>query len=326
MRPLLLHTTLRQVGRSYFSWATVPAAVAFIVLAAVAIFADHQNRVLSDQALRSEVTSQLNLIRAKLEGNINANLQLVRGLVAVIATEPSMNQLRFSQLAERLFQDRGQLRNITAAPGFVISLLYPMEGNEKALGLDYRQDPQQREAALRARDSHELVLAGPVNLRQGGQGFVGRFPVFLDRDKPESFWGIVSAVIDMERLYRDSGLLDPNLTIEVALIGKDAMGRRGRQFYGDSRTVSDNPVQANVLLPTGSWQIVAIPKGGWGVTPSNAWLLRAMMLSACALVVVPILVAGRLMGERQKYYRDLPHKRAEAAAVVTTPRTRTRCL
>ena len=84
-----------------------------------------------------------------------------------------------------------------------------MAGNERAIGLDYRNNEAQREAAFRARDTGELVLAGPVDLVQGGQGFIGRFPVFIDDgDGGKTFWGIVSAVIDVERLYSDSGLLD----------------------------------------------------------------------------------------------------------------------
>ncbi|KQZ95356.1 histidine kinase [Mesorhizobium sp. Root157] len=280
--------------------------MATVVLALAALFADHQNRVLSEQSLRTEVASHVNLIRAKLEGNINADIQLVRGLVATIVTEPHMQQDRFAQLAENVFREQSQLRNIAGAPGLVISLMYPLDGNEKAVGLDYRKDEKQREAALRARDSHEMVLAGPVDLRQGGQGFVGRFPVFLNRGRSdEIFWGVVSAVIDMHKLYRNSGLLDDNLPIEIALTGKDALGGRGTRFYGDARIVEDNPVTAQILLPTGSWQLAAVPVGGWDTARANTWLLRAIMLAGGLLVVGPIMVASGLFRERQEHYREL---------------------
>ena len=314
-------------ARALVSWASIPAAIAIVVLLLAGIFADHQNRIVSNQALRADVTSEVNLIRAKLEGNINSNIQLVRGLVATIATEPGMKQPRFAELAENLFREETQLRNIAGAPGLVISLMYPMAGNEKALGLDYRTDEKQREAALRARDSRELVLAGPVDLRQGGQGFVGRFPVFVDRDRPsEAFWGIVAAVIDVQELYRDSGLLDDSLSIEIALTGKDALGGSGARFYGDARIIDDNPVTADVALPSGSWQIAAIPKGGWNVTPANAWLLRSIMLIGGALVVVPILVAGRLIKERQKHYRDLRRSERRLRRLSQRLELGTRCV
>jgi len=294
-----------QVRRIVLAWTNIPAAIAVVVIIIGGVFADHQNRLVHQQASRADVLADVNLIRAKLEGNINGNIQLVRGLVAAITTEPEMDQARFAALAENLFREQSQLRNIAAAPDLVVSLMYPMKGNERAIGLDYRTAGPQRAAALRARDSGEFVLAGPVDLRQGGQGFIGRFPVFTPAEGGgEKFWGVVSAVVDVERLYRDSGLTDPALPIEVALIGHDALGKTGAPFHGDPEVTESDPVTASVRLPAGSWQIAAIPKGGWNATPPNAWLLRGLIFAAGALVIVPILIAGRLIEERQKHYRD----------------------
>jgi sensor domain CHASE-containing protein len=298
--------TIGRPLRPLLALANLPAAIALLVLLTAGVYADYQNRVVAEQALRADVTKEVNLIRAKLEGNINGNLQLVRGLIATIVSEPDMGQTRFAQLAESLFREKTQLRNIVGAPGLVISLMYPLEGNEKALGLDYRKETAQREAALRARDTGQLVLAGPLELKQGGQGLVGRFPVFLDPSRPkETFWGIVAAVIDIQKLYADSGLLDQSLPIELALTGKDALGKHGPQFYGAAQVTQDDPVTADVTLPSGSWQISATPKGGWKVTPPGAWLLRLIMVLGGGLVIVPITIAGRLIEERHRHYEDL---------------------
>ena len=184
--------------------------------------------------------------------------------------------------------------------------MYPVAGNEKAIGLDYRKNPAQRAAALRARDERALVLAGPVDLQQGGQGFIGRFPVFVkSAGDSERFWGIVSAVVDVQRLYQASGLLDDDLAIDVALTGKDGSGEAGPRFFGGDNVAANNPVKASVQLPSGSWEIAAIPRDGWKTTPDNAWFLRAIMTMAGALVVIPILVAGRLIRERQRNYAEL---------------------
>lgn len=289
-----------------FSPARIPAAIAVLVIAVCAVFADFQNKVVSDQAARADVLAKVNVIRAKLEGNINGNLQLARGLVAAVTTEPYMGEQRFSELASRLFSEESQLRNIAGAPDLIISLMYPMAGNEAAIGLDYRKSDQQRAAALRARDERKPILAGPVDLQQGGRAFVGRFPVFVkSAGNTDRFWGIVSAVVDVQRLYQASGLLDKDLGIDLALIGKDALGAKGAQFFGDEQVVKSNPVTADVLVPSGSWRIAAIPKGGWPTTPANAWLLRAIMVVAAALILLPFLTASRLIGERQRNYWEL---------------------
>lgn len=294
------------MSRAIFSSANLPAAIAFVVLLVCAVVADQQNRRVSDQLTRADVLAKVNIIRAKLEGNINGNLQLVQGLVSAIDTEPYMGQQRFASLARNLFEQKSQLRNIAGAPDLVISLMYPMEGNEKAIGLDYRKNEAQRMAALRARDQRVLVFAGPVDLAQGGRGFIGRIPVFVPTaGGGDRFWGIVSAVVDVDRLYAASGLTDPDLSIDVALTGKDALGGGGERFFGRDQVIAGNPVSADVQLPSGSWQISAIPKGGWPAAPKNEWTLRSLMLLAGALVVLPIMVAGRLFGERQKNYAEL---------------------
>lgn len=301
--------------------ARIPAAIAVVVMAVCAIFADHQNKIVSDQASRAEVLAKVNVIRAKLEGNINGNLQLVRGLVAAVTTEPYMGQQRFAELASRLFSEESQLRNIAGAPDLVISLMYPMAGNEKAIGLDYRKNDQQRAAALRARDERKLILAGPVDLAQGGRAFIGRFPVFVkSAGNTDRFWGIVSAVVDVQRLYKASGLLDKDLGIDIALIGNDALGTNGIQFFGDERVVKSNPVTADVLVPSGSWRIAAVPTSGWPDTPGNAWQLRAIMAAAAALILIPFLAAGRLIGERQRNYWELHRlsRRLELALEAST--------
>jgi diguanylate cyclase (GGDEF)-like protein len=278
---------------------------------AVAWFAAALSQAAYDQRTRSDVLKEMSLVRAKLEGNISGNVQLVRGLVAVIATEPDMSQQRFAQLAARLFGEHSQLRNIAAAPDLVVKLMYPLEGNEKAIGLDYRNNTAQREATLRAQQTGQMVLAGPVDLVQGGRGFIGRFPVFIGEAKRQQFWGIVSAVVDMDRLYADSGLTDPNLSIDIAITGNDGRGRLGEQFYGNASVAADNPVTASVVLPNGEWIMSAVPKAGWTRINPNSLLIWGGFMVLAVLMAAPIYFSGRLMEERQRNLAVLKSREAE---------------
>ncbi len=298
-----------------FGWLkpiVLPALLALAVLIAGGVFLDRQSAILNEERMRASVLAEVALIRAKLEGNINSNIQLVRGLVSTISTEPAMNQERFSALVSNLFEEQSQLRSIAAAPDLVITMTYPLVGNERAIGLDYRANDAQRDAVLRARDSGKLVLAGPVDLVQGGRGFVGRFPVYTDTPTGQVFWGVISAVVDAGRLYADSGLLDRSSTINISISGKDGTGGAGRIFFGDDLS-DQNPVTADVVLPAGSWQISAVPNGGWGAAQTNAWFLRIATIIAGALILVPIVITGRLMGERQQHFRELKAREADLA-------------
>lgn len=292
----------------------LPTVLAILVVLAAGIYGESQNRVLHHAALRADVSDRLGLIRAKLEGNINGNIQLVRGVVSAVAQSPDMQPYQFHRLADHVMRSNSHLINIAAAPNLIIAMVHPTEGNEKVIGLDYRATPKQREAALRARDTKELVLAGPVDLIQGGRGFIGRFPVFIpDHDGTEYFWGLISAVINADDLYADSGLLDPALPIEIAIVGADATGANGRQFFGDPSVLESEPVKLDIVLPFGSWEISAIPQGGWDKVPPNTGLLRLLWMFAGLLVIGPTYWTGRLLRERRAHIRESQASQAELA-------------
>src|SRR5690606_9367490 len=141
-----------------FRKTNIPAFLALLVIVTAGVLADRQQQRAFEQSQRTEVLGHVSVLRAKLEGNINSNIQLVRGLVATLATEPEMNQQRFARLAANLLRRKSQIRHIAAAPNLVVSLIFPLEGNEGALGLNYQRSHDQRGAALRARDTGEMIL------------------------------------------------------------------------------------------------------------------------------------------------------------------------
>ena len=90
----------------------LPAVIAAFVVLVAGILADNQNQVVAEARLRARVAEELNPIRAKLEANVNGNIQLVRGLIGTLVTEPGMDQKRFATLSRSIFTERSQLRSI----------------------------------------------------------------------------------------------------------------------------------------------------------------------------------------------------------------------
>ena len=292
--------------------AFAPAAVAAVVAIVLGFVADGQQQQLALARARADAITELNLIQDRLEGDIRGEVQLVRGLVADIASQPDLNQASFDALCGRVLRSDYLLRNIAVAPGLVVAYECPLKGNEKAIGLDYTKNAEQREAALRARDNDDVVLAGPVDLVQGGRGVVARLPVFIEGpDEGRRFWGLVSAVIDLDALFRAARLYEPDLPIEVAISGRDGQGRDARSFFGDARVFADNPVRRFVNVPSGVWTIAATPKGGWNVALAGRWWVRLIILIAGVLVVAPAWLAGRLVEERRVHFNRLAERESE---------------
>lgn len=294
----------------------LPAVIAAFVVLAAGIFADNQNQVVAEARLRARVADEINPIRSKLETNVNGNIQLVRGLIGTLVTEPDMDQKRLSALSRSIFTERSQLRSIAVAPDLIVSMVYPLEGNEKVLGLDYRKNEAQRTPVMQAKNSGQMVLVGPIDLVQGGHGLIGRFPVSIDAGNgSKRFWGIVSAIIDVDRLYQDSGLLSSELDIDIAISRNDGGVAKGTVFYGDPKIFENSPVEMAVLLPGGSWKIAAVPKGGWPATAGNAWFIRGLIVLGGLMILLPMVLTGRLMSERQSNIRALRQSKAQLQEV-----------
>jgi len=303
---------LRRAWRTLVAISNIPTLIALVVIGVSILYAEHQNQKIYEQAQRTMVLDKVGVVRALLEGGINSNLQLVHGLVSVIGTEPDMDQERFAALAGYLLAQNNQLRSVAAAPDLVVQMVYPEDDNREALGLDYTTNAEQRDAALRARDTHDIILAGPMHLVQGGRGFVGRFPVFhTNAAGQETFWGIVSAVIDADRLYAETGISALDDGIAIAISGRDGNESDSRVFYGDAGIVAQNPVRADVALPWGGWSIAAVPAGGWEQTPPNTAALRVGMGLAAALILVPVILLGRLNEERRRRMIDQRRREIE---------------
>ena len=276
----------------------IPALLAVCVILVVAFYAEHQNRLVYQNTVRAEILTKVSVVRARLEGTINANIQLVRGFVATLTTEPDMGEARFQELAAAIMGNHSQLRNLAIAPDLVITRIHPRAGNEAALGMDYRDMPAQLPDVILARDTHNLVMAGPVDLVQGGRGLIGRFPVYLpDGTGGEIFWGVASAVIDVDQLFASTSAMQADLGLDLA-IARHASGSQ-QHFYGDEAIHEQDPVVVEVILPTGHWEIEAVPAGGWQTTPPNAWRTRMWIALAAALILVPTILTGRLLEERK---------------------------
>ena len=293
----------------------LPALLALAVVCAAGYFAERQNDTIHHQSERARIQQQAGLIKSRLEGQLNGDYQRLRGLAAMLATEPDMPQARFSQIAEQVLMGQTAIRHIGGAPGLVVSLMHPLEGNESAIGLDYTKNAAQRAAAHRVRDSGQMVLAGPVNLVQGGTGFIYRLPIFTGPEDQQQFWGILSAVVETGKLYAETGVTGGDTGLEIALAGKDGTGAGGQQFFGSADVLAGDPVVMEINLPNGSWQLTARPEGGWQSRPGNLWQLRLVLLAAGTLIVFPTFLAGRLSAARQTVIGQLRRREAELEAV-----------
>jgi signal transduction histidine kinase/sensor domain CHASE-containing protein len=217
---------------------------------------------------RELITHELDKLRGRLIQDLYSGINLAQGLVSLVAAEGGISQERFDAIARELMNRGPYIRNIALAPDNIVRFVYPLKGNEKVLGLDYDENQAQRGAVLRAMTERRTIVAGPVELVQGGLGVISRTPVFMarpeDAEGQARYWGVASTVISLDTLMSGAGFEDATRDLQVAVRGRDGSGAEGDVFWGDAGVFSSVPVTTEVLLPSGSWRIGALPAEGWG--------------------------------------------------------------
>lgn len=211
-----------------------------------------------------KVLSELSAIQVHLEGVVSSTFNLTQGMVHYISHQHDISFDLFNSMTRRALQENRHIRNIALAPNNIVRWVYPLEGNEKAIGLNYLENPQQRESVLNAQMQRRTVLAGPVNLVQGGIGFINRSPILIGEgpDSLKKYWGLASIVAYVNTILEDGGVTSSKY-LRISLKGKDGKGSKGEIIWGDSMVLANNPVILDVRVPGGKWQLAAIPKNGW---------------------------------------------------------------
>ncbi len=103
--------------------------------------------------------------------------------------------VNFEKTAIAMVDDPAIL-NLLLAPNGIVTDVYPREGNEAVIGLNFFSKGAGNLEALQAQKSRQMVLGGPFPLVQGGEALVGRLPIYLDAENGEKrFWGLVSVTL-----------------------------------------------------------------------------------------------------------------------------------
>ncbi|MBS0354402.1 MAG: EAL domain-containing protein [Proteobacteria bacterium] len=241
---------------------------------------------------RARATAELARISAMLEGQVRSTFGTAEGISHMLSIDGDISDAHFYGMARMAIASASHIRSIALVPDDVIQRIYPRANNEKALGTNLRTIPEQYAAIQRARNSRHALLAGPLNLIQGGVGLIYRQPIFTHplRAAPR-YWGTMSIVTDLENLIRASGISN-DASLRLLLRGKDGLGSDGEVIWGDTAVLSEHPVSLTVMVPGGTWQLSAIPRTGW---PSHAPAESPLFLISIANTALVLFFIAQLM-------------------------------
>ena len=279
---------------SFTTILTVILLIGIPLIGGVRLLEQQENKRYQSE-VRSQILHQLSAKRAFIEGVLNTELHLAQNLAAAFSLQNKIEKQYFLDTTRYFIENSRYVRNIGLAKGVILTYIYPLQGNEAVLGLDYSKNKLQWGAVKRAIDSRKPIIAGPLKLVQGGIGIINRIPIYMTPPGKQvnsgNYIGILSTVINIDLLLSDTKLNDikiSNQKLNIALRGKDGLGAEGEVFYGQASVFDSNPVTLEVRLPQGQWQLGAAPENGWELSSdriTNYRIVAAILFFSMVLIL-----------------------------------------
>lgn len=257
-----------------------------------------------------DTVSFVSELRARTDRELNSVLYLGSGIVGYLAVRhEQLDPSEVDRLLGTIFGYGRHLRNLGVAVGYRLSYIYPLVGNEPAIGRDYREMPGQWPSVKAAVATRKMVVTGPVKLVQGGEGLILRYPVFVG----DTYWGMLSTVVDIPSFQKAAFEGRQDDRFEFAVRIEEIGGVGGGMLWGRPELFVDpEAVTLEAEIPNGKWVYAAraVKPGARSLTWSIRGLggMLAVVFGVCMFVVLSQRQAlARLAGFDS--LTDLPNRR-----------------
>lgn len=304
-----INLTRNVFSKSNGTWiASIVAAVCF--LAGIAVTA-HVGQLVRNELVsqhKRQAVASLSEARARLEGEINRTVAHGLGIRAYVSqfVEQPFDMEDYREIAVELIEENPSIRSIGLAPNNILRAVFPLEPNQAALGLNYRMNTAQWPAIQQAMVTREVVIAGPLELVQGGRALLIRIPIFpasfLGQPlKERSYWGVATLVLDEEGMMKTAGITDVINGIRIGLVNRSAVASNN-MIFGSQSLLEKDHVSLPLHLPGGlNWELVGIPEAGWSSTGNQVWItqlvgsLISLVFGAMAFLLISEVYKVRSM-------------------------------
>lgn len=184
----------------FFNRPRTTGLIAFVLVSAMSMYIVYQRHKLNRDNYSREMNNLLEVAYSNLDQALKnaSNTALTLALTINDDGKPK----NFEAVGRQLVESNRGVDAVQLVPGGRIRYVYPLKGNEAALGYDILSDSVHRPDLLKTIQLGRMYFSGPFELRQGGQGIVGRLPVYLDN----RFWGFSAVVIRLETMLNDTGM------------------------------------------------------------------------------------------------------------------------
>lgn len=227
----------------------VIGCLVFILLLTLTQYLSYQRYLLLSDAAQQELTNKANQVKEGLQTVVQHSYSVTQTLAFIVEKYGPPDD--FDNVADLLLKANQYIDAIQLTKGGVITNIYPLEGNESVIGFDILLDSARKSGAVATIEKKSFFVSGPINLKQGGEGFVSRMPIF----KNNEFWGFAAAIIRISTLL-DAATIDTsaNGLFSYQLAKINATTGQEEIFLSSSKFSKSKNVFP-VAIPNGEWKL-----------------------------------------------------------------------
>lgn len=171
----------------------------------------------------------------------------------------------FQDLAKSMQDDHGVVKCIELAKNGVITAVYPVKGNEHALGVNLLKADNRRYEAEIAKINNDYTIAGPFPLVQGGIGALLLDPIYVtENDGRTKFWGYVVIVLDWNKYLKEVNIEHlESLGYSFDLWHENPYTGAHNSIASTKNAVTKEALQVKFEMPNDTWYMDVEMRDGW---------------------------------------------------------------
>jgi PAS domain S-box-containing protein len=230
--------------------AVIGWSVFFILITAVSILSYHRY-LLFQEARNGVLTNEALNTRDKFKSALDHSTSAIRTL-GFIMNRYSV-KTDFDTVAKKLLDTYQYVDALELVEGGIITQVYPYNENAAAVGYDILKDSLVNKEAQRAIGSKTIFYAGPILLKQGYVGIVGRLPLFSEG----RFWGFSAAIVKLSTLIEAAELESKRNKDYLFQLSKVDPNTGKEQFFLKDKGPWVESDWVSVDVAEGDWKIYA---------------------------------------------------------------------
>lgn len=225
------------------------AVISLLLITLILYIANQRYQMVKDDQ-RLEMNRVLNVVRYNVDQSLKNSYTAALTLGLTISGDGTPRN--FEVVSAQLINSNPNLQAVELVPNGVIKYIYPLAGNEPALNVNiFKLSKEIVLEAKKAVEDRKMYFAGPLKLKQGGIGIVGRMPLFFNN----KFWGFSAVVIKLDTFLKEAGVREVARNRYAFQLSKMNPATGREEFFMPEIKSTPGAVQESATFSDGNWKL-----------------------------------------------------------------------